>query len=203
MDYRDYDSYFPHGFEGEEQMLQEEMTPEFYDDRQQGQLFPGGFGGFPGGFGGTGDFGGTGGFGGFPGGFGGSGGSGGFGGFGSPGFPPGSGFGQPGFPPSQQPGYGPPSGIPGGQQMGGPPSSPPPSYTPQLQQSSPSLYAVDPGSIRGCLYRYTYIWLRNGRSFWFYPTYVGRTSVAGWRWRNWRWVYYGTDLDRVRSFQCY
>ncbi|WP_203364579.1 transporter [Bacillus sp. REN10] len=123
---------------------------------------------------------------------------------GPPGFPggampPGQ---QPGFPggfppPGQQPGF--PSG--GQQQGGGPPTSPPPSFTPQQQQVS--TFAVDPGAIRGCLFRNTYIWLRSGRSFWFYPTYVGRTSVAGWRWRNFRWTYYGTDLNRISSFRCF
>lgn len=126
----------------------------------------------------------------FPGGFPG-------GGFGLPGFPPGGGFGPPGPPPGGPGGgFGPPSG--GGD---GPPASPPPSFTPQMQQVT--TFAVDPGAIRGCLFRYTYIWLENGRSFWFYPTFVGRTSVAGWRWRRWRWTFYGTDLRRIRSFQCF
>jgi len=113
-----------------------------------------------------------------------------------PGFP--GGF----FPPGQQPGFPGGSFPPGGQQQGGPPSSPPPSFTPQLQQQA-SVFAVDPGAIRGCLFRYTFVWLENGRSFWFFPTFVGRNSVSGWRWRNWRWVYYGTDLRRIRSFQCF
>ncbi|MEC1521972.1 transporter [Neobacillus niacini] len=119
-----------------------------------------------------------------------------FGGGQPPGFqpPPFGGGGQQGFPPF---GGGHQQG--GGQQHGGAPSSPPPSYTPQ---ESPSLYAVDPGAIRGCLYRYTYIWLNNGSNFWFYPTYVGRDSIAGYRWRGFRWVYYGTDLRRIRSFRC-
>ncbi|MFE8697775.1 hypothetical protein ACFYKT_15655 [Cytobacillus sp. FJAT-53684] len=123
------------------------------------------------------------------------------GGGGMPGFPP-------GFPPVFPPGQGQQSGgggsHQGGGQQDGPPSSPPPTFTPQMQQqSSFSTFAVDPGSIRGCLRRFTFIWLENGRSFWFYPTFVGRTSVAGWRWRGFRWVYYGTDLNRIRSFQCF
>ncbi|WP_338751875.1 hypothetical protein [Bacillus sp. FJAT-52991] len=115
---------------------------------------------------------------------------------GPPGFPGG------GMPPGQQPGFpGGGFGPPGQQQQGGAPTSPPPSFTPQ--QSQATTFAVDPGAIRGCLFRHTYIWLRNGRSFWFYPTFVGRTSVAGWRWRNWRWTYYGTDLNRISSFRCF
>lgn len=112
------------------------------------------------------------------------------------GFP--GGFPGGGFPPSGPPPFG---GGGGGGDQYGPPSGPPPSYIPQ-QSYSASPYGVDPGAIRRCRFRYTYIWLRNGNSFWFYPTYVGRDSIAGYRWRNRRWVYYGTDLDRIRSFQC-
>jgi hypothetical protein len=145
---------------------------------------------------------GGGGQGGFP--FPGGGGQGGFpfpGGGGQGGSPFPGGGGQGGFP---FPGGGGQGGSPfpgGGQQGGGgAPTSPPPSITPQ---ENVSLMAVDPGSIRGCLYRFTYVWLNNRNSFWFYPTYVGRTSVAGYRWRGRNWVYYGTDLNRIRSFQCY
>jgi hypothetical protein len=88
----------------------------------------------------------------------------------------------------------------GGQYHGGPPTVPPPSIIPH---ETVGLYAVDPGGIRGCLYRYTYIWLNNGRSFWYYPTYVGRTSVAGYRWRGNNWEYYGMDLRTIRSYSCH
>jgi len=139
-----------------------------------GRIFPG----FPGG-----GFPGGGPGGGFPGG-----GPGGFPGGGPGGFP---GGGPGGFP-----------GGPGGQQGGGAPTAPPPQFTPQETQAS--AFAVDPGGIRRCLYRNTYVWLRNGNSFWFFPTFVGRNSVAGWRWRRrWGWVYFGIDLRQIRSFQCF
>ncbi|MBY0123379.1 transporter [Bacillus sp. S/N-304-OC-R1] len=120
------------------------------------------------------------------------------------GFAPGQQMGYPpsqpsGFPPGQQQGN--PSGQQhGGGQQGGPPSTPPPAFTPQMQQVTP--FAVDPGAIRRCLNRFTYIWLNTGRSFWFYPVFVGRTSIGGWRWRRNRWVYFGTELNSIRSFQC-
>ncbi|OVE34189.1 hypothetical protein CCZ20_27890 [Priestia aryabhattai] len=66
----------------------------------------------------------------------------------------------------------------------------------------PPLFAVDPSSISGCLYRYTYIWPRNGRPYWFYPTFVGRRSVAGYRWTGSFWVYAGVDVNQIREFQC-
>jgi hypothetical protein len=122
-------------------------------------------------------------------------------------FPP---FGQqgpsfpPNFPPGGQQGPSfPPSFPPGGQQGGqqGAPTSPPPSFVPQRQ--SVGVFAVDPGSIRGCLFRFTYVWLNNGNAFWLYPTHVGRRSIAGFRWNGFRWSYYGTDLERISSFQCF
>ncbi|MCM3574965.1 MULTISPECIES: hypothetical protein [Mesobacillus] len=93
-----------------------------------------------------------------------------------------------------------PGGAPGGGQAGGPPTTPPPAYVPQEQMTA---FAVDPGGIRRCMYRFTYIWLIDGRSFWFYPIFLGRNSIAGWRWSRRRgWVYYGMDLRQIRSFQC-
>lgn len=128
-----------------------------------------------------------------------------FGGFGQgpgsgPGFSPGAGFGPggpggPNQPPQGQPPFG--GGFQGGQ-------LPPPPATPPQQLQGPSIYAVDPGSLAGCLYRYTWIRLVNGRSFWFFPTFIGRTSVAGYRWQRRRrnWVYSGFDTRQIASFQC-
>ncbi|GAA0441372.1 MULTISPECIES: hypothetical protein [Virgibacillus] len=120
---------------------------------------------------------------------------------GPPGFPGGPGGGPPGLPGFPGgPGGGPPGppGFPGGP--GQAPTSPPPSFVPQKTQAK--TFAIDPGGIRFCLYRYTYIWLRRD-SFWFYPTFVGRNSIAGFRWTGFGWVYFGIDLDRIESFQCF
>ncbi|WP_371812519.1 hypothetical protein [Sporosarcina sp. Marseille-Q4063] len=126
---------------------------------------------------------------------------------GFPGFPPGQGF--PGFPPGQGgPGFPPGQGrpdFPPGQQQGRsqPPRSAPPSTTPEYP--STQLFAVDPGAIRGCLYRFTFVWLSRRRGFWFFPDFVGRRSVAGWRWRSRqrRWEYTGIDLDNIDRFTCF
>ena len=86
---------------------------------------------------------------------------------------------------------------------GGPPHIAPPLFTPQLHDG---MYkSMDTGSMKGCLYKHTYVWFKNGRSFWFYPTYVGYNSVAGYRWRRsqQRWAYYGTDAHEIQFFHCY
>ena len=80
------------------------------------------------------------------------------------------------------------------------PPGPPPNKEPM---KGPSLKAVDPGAIKNCKYRYVYIWPRGGRGFWAYLTYVGRDSIAGYSWNGRRWVYFGMDLRRIESFQCY
>src|SRR5699024_10198325 len=103
-----------------------------------------------------------------------------------------------GFLTSNQPFYGPPPMYqnpydPGGlqhyqttaPQTDGPPTTPPPNFTPT--QPNFRTFAIDPGAIRGCLFRYTYVWL-NRESFWFYHVFIGRQSVAGYRWRRNRWV---------------
>ncbi|MFC4386785.1 hypothetical protein ACFOZ1_03070 [Gracilibacillus marinus] len=92
---------------------------------------------------------------------------------------------------------------PPGNQANQPPLGPPPQHIPEMQSfGGPQVKAVDPGSIRGCLYRYTYIRLNRWQGFWFYPTFVGRQSVAGYRWTGFNWVYFGIDLNRIQSFQC-
>ena len=127
------------------------------------------------------------------------------------GFPPF--FPPPGGPGGMQPGpggmFGPPGPPPGpGGSMGGPSQPPgPPPATPPPQSAAfsaggPQTFAVDPGAFRRCMFRYTWVRLTNGDSFWFYPTFIGRTSVAGYRWFYFRWVYFGIDTRRISSFQC-
>lgn len=122
------------------------------------------------------------------------------GGFPGGGFPgggfPGGGFPGGGFPGGGFPGGGFPGG--GGQAQG--PTSPPPQFVPQMPATP---FAVDPGGIRRCLYRNTYVWQTNGDQFWFFPTFVGRRSVAGFRWFGRFWSYYGVDLRSIRSFTCF
>lgn len=94
-----------------------------------------------------------------------------------------------------------PGGAPSGP--GGAPLSPPPSFTPpQLPQA----YAIDPGSIGRCRFQYVYIWQTNGQQYWIFLTFVGRDSIAGYRWFGYGpfgyWVYFGLDLDRVEQFYC-
>lgn len=110
--------------------------------------------------------------------------------------------GQQGFPGSQWPGsQGPIGPGPQGPQGSPPPAAPPPPFIPQQPQAS--LYAVDPGAISGCLFRNTYVWLNGGESFWFFPTFVGRTSAAGFRWNGRFWLYFGIDLRRIQTFTCF
>lgn len=97
----------------------------------------------------------------------------------------------------------PPFGPPSQGQGGGPPTSPPPSFVPTQSQQQAQTFAVDPGSIRGCLFRYTYVWLRGREQFWFYPTFVGRRSVSGYRWNGFRWIYFGISLRQIQSFTCF
>lgn len=110
---------------------------------------------------------------------------------GTPGFGPGSGPVSPGFRPGfdERPPYG---------QAQQPPGRPP-ERTPEKRAS---LYAVDPGAIRNCLFQYTYVWLINGNSFWMYPTFVGRRSVSGYRWTKFGWTYIGIDLNLIETFLC-
>ena len=106
-----------------------------------------------------------------------------------------------GFTPMQGPGFPPP----GGEAGMGPPSGRPPAFVPppSAAQQTQGLFAVNPGAIRPCRFRYVYIWLNNGQQFWAWLIFVGRDSAAGWRWTGFNWIYFGIDLNRISSFVCY
>ncbi|MDR3238466.1 MAG: hypothetical protein LBT44_00015 [Clostridiales bacterium] len=82
----------------------------------------------------------------------------------------------------------------------GKPSDPPPRDIPE--KSAVSLFKIDSGAIRGCLFRNTYVWLKNGVDFWFFPVYIGRNSISGFRWTRYGWAYTGVDLSWIDYFQC-
>lgn len=99
-----------------------------------------------------------------------------------------------------QPAY---PGYPGYPGFPGFPGFPGPQGPQGFPGQGPSPQYVSPGSIRPCLYKFTYIWQRNGRSYWAFPTRIDRRSLSGWRWLGRRWVYFGIDLRRIDSFICY
>lgn len=147
-------------------------------------------------------------------------------GFPPPNFPnnnPGGG----GFPPPPPPFIGPQfpggggnfpggGGFPGGQNKPGQNLGAPPNYIPSKNDAGvkslapesggfggPNLKAVSPNQISFCLYKFTYIWQNNGRSYWAYLTNVDRISVSGLRWMGFTWAYFGIDLKKIDSFVCY
>jgi hypothetical protein len=137
-----------------------------------------------------------------------------------------------GQPPMGQPGRGgqPPMGQPG---MGGQPLSAPPNFTPELprMEGQPFGFAPQfgrpeergrdrdrdrdrdrrdmeeffrrPMDLRRCLNRFTFIWLINGNSFWFYPVNIRRPFVEGFRWRRNRWEFERINTNRILFFRCF
>ena len=75
----------------------------------------------------------------------------------------------------------------------GPPTSPPPSFIPPKPATS---YIVD------CLYSYTYVWPKQGRPFWFYPTSVEYGAVTGYIWTGTFWTFYGFDPIFIDAVSC-
>ncbi len=131
-----------------------------------------------------------------------------------PPFTPGGPFPGGNFPGGQFPGGNFPGGnMPGGQFLGGFDQSPPPNYIPSKKDAGVQSFtsqksdekgqkAISSKSIKFCLYKYTYIWERNGRSYWAFLTNIDRDSVSGFRWLGRNWVFFGTSLKRIDSFFC-
>lgn len=107
---------------------------------------------------------------------------------GMPGMP-----GHPGMP--GMPGY---PGMPGGGHNT-PPMGPPPQFVP-----TSSNWQQGSRNMRSCLYRHTYIWLNNRNDFWYFPTFVSRNMILGFRWRHrMGWVFQPLNPSSIHSFQCF
>ncbi|MDM5300813.1 hypothetical protein QUF44_04185 [Bacillus subtilis] len=95
--------------------------------------------------------------------------------------------------------------VPG---IGGAPQGPPPSQKPakpkKPQSAQAGTYLVEPVAIQPCLFRFTYVWLTNGSSFWFYPIILGRRSVGGFYWDSYRrrWIYFALDTNLIDVVSC-
>jgi hypothetical protein len=79
------------------------------------------------------------------------------------------------------------------------PQNPPPNYIPKM----PTLVnSIEYSVISPCIHKYTYLWLKNGESFWAYIVYAGKKAVAGWRYTKGRWIHFGLHLSRIKNFTC-
>ena len=94
------------------------------------------------------------------------------------------------------------------------PSGPPPDENDKLLEEINTAFgpfsndsslagSIDSGAIAPCLYKFVYIFPSTGKSFWTYLTYVGKKSIAGYKWTGHRWVYFGMPLMKIDSFICY
>lgn len=82
------------------------------------------------------------------------------------------------------------------------PTSPPPAFVPQ-QQPGLSTQAVAPGSLRLCLFRWTYVWLSNGDQFWIWPFSIRQQTVIFYRYTPFfGYSIGGLDTRRIDSFLC-
>ncbi|MFC3767891.1 collagen-like protein [Paenibacillus sp. GCM10012303] len=81
------------------------------------------------------------------------------------------------------------------------PTGAPPAQIPQKPLSA-GTFALDPGAIAHCRFKFTYIWQRNGAEYWMFITFVGRTSISGWRWMGGRWMRFSVDLHSIEASAC-
>lgn len=86
-----------------------------------------------------------------------------------------------------------------------PPYGPPPPFTPseiqiiyQQFSTSPNAYMVVSSSvIKTYMFRYVYIWLKDGTGFWAWINYVDNAFIAGWRWNGSNWVPFKLEIRTI------
>lgn len=84
-----------------------------------------------------------------------------------------------------------------------PPKNPPPNYIPNMPAAAESdLTTTGFDTITPCIFKHTYLWLKNGQSFWLYPVVINRTLVSGWRYRGGQWLYFTVFLNNIKGFVC-
>ncbi|GIP38517.1 hypothetical protein J31TS4_17970 [Paenibacillus sp. J31TS4] len=78
----------------------------------------------------------------------------------------------------------------------GSPAQPLPAPPPFIPQVPTGTYIID------CLNSFTYVWLWNGESFWFFPTRVAYEGASGYRWNGLFWFYDVIDPALIRAVSC-
>lgn len=98
-----------------------------------------------------------------------------------------------------------------------PPAGPPPPFIPSKTQAMNQTFGGGPGDfmivgdfmilspsvIQTHMFRYVYIWLKNGTGFWAWINSVDGTSIAGWMWNGSNWVPFSLEtrlIDGIARF---
>lgn len=99
-----------------------------------------------------------------------------------------------------------------------PPTGPPPDRKPQLPRGimlppqGSSNFNMQYGNsrrqdmarrFRDCENRFTFVWLWDGSSFWFYPVFTGWQVTEGFVWNRGRWSYDTINLNSIFFFHCF
>lgn len=121
----------------------------------------------------------------------------------------------PGSPPPGRPGR---PGLFGRPEMP-PPTTPPPNVSPQLPiglvlpRQGTSNFNILYGNparrrdtirqFRRCQNRFTFVWLWDGSTFWFYPIFIGWQMAEGFIWNRGRWNFETINLNSIFFFNCF
>ncbi|MDQ0271824.1 hypothetical protein [Cytobacillus purgationiresistens] len=80
------------------------------------------------------------------------------------------------------------------------PANPPPSFVPvPIAEQSSHIIAQTAYRSLDCN---TFICMKNGASFWFFPKDHNGQTISGWRWTKSKWIYFYTNIKKVKSIQC-
>lgn len=84
------------------------------------------------------------------------------------------------------------------------PSDAPPSALPSKDNSAdPNKNISNYPQIKMCLYKYTYIWQYNGKSYWAYLTCINKCYIYGFKWVDYCWIPLKIKVCSIDAFVCY
>jgi len=86
-----------------------------------------------------------------------------------------------------------------------PPTGPPPPFIPSKTQAMYETWGAGPGTfmlitppvLQTYMFRYVYIWLKNGSEFWGWINHVDQNFASGFRWNGSSWVPFRINIRAI------
>lgn len=85
-----------------------------------------------------------------------------------------------------------------------PPSTNPPPFIPSKSQSLNNInisgLTSDGSALKPLMFKFIYIWLRDGSNFWSWTTFIYGGHIGGFRWTGYHWENFEVDLRKIDGY---
>jgi len=80
----------------------------------------------------------------------------------------------------------------------------PPTISPTKPINPPGTSVViDANTVKPCMNTCTYVWLKNGTTYWVWMSQTTQDSIYGYYWNGSQWAQFSLPLQQIDYFQCF